>query len=159
MNVVLSKENYHVNNIIFGNKTPNNIIENSYFYTIHYSDELIYLNHIVYKISFNNFTVEEYYNKFKNNFKYAGNEQAVSEIIQLEQSILALFSSSKRPSFKMKEQCSKQFCKVTIDTKSGSSILLHNLSKEITQPMPMYIKISGIWETKDEYGIIYKFFF
>ena len=55
MNVVLSKENYHVNNIIFGNKTPNNIIENSDFYTIHYSDELIYLNHIVYKISFNNF--------------------------------------------------------------------------------------------------------
>lgn len=159
MNVVLSKENYHVNNIIFGNKTPNNIIENSDFYTIHYSDELIYLNHIVYKISFNNFIVEEYYNKYKNNFKYEGNEQTVSEIIQLEQSILALFSSSKRPSFKMKEQCAKQFCKVTIDTKPGSCALLPNLSKEITKSMPMYIKISGIWETKEEYGIIYKFFF
>jgi hypothetical protein len=148
MNIALSKDNFSEYNIIFGSKSDNNIINDSYFYTIHYSDTNIYLNHIVYQINLEDVSLEPYYNKLKCSYIIENNTEQLQELVHLERNILGLFSSKLKPSYKIHEQLKKAFVKLTNDTNAPETDSKYNL----------YIKISGIWETDTEYGIIYKFF-
>ena len=148
MNIALSKQNFSEYNIIFGNKSDNNIINDSYFYTIHYSDCNVYLNHIVYEIDICESSIEPYYNKLKCSYTIDSNKERLQELVHLERTILGLFTSKLKPSFKIHEQLKKAFVKLTNDTNAS----------ENENNYKLYIKISGIWETETEYGIIYKFF-
>ena len=55
----------NTNNIICYDKIKNNIMNNSYFHKLIYSDELCSFNGIFFTFKLNNIYIEKYFNKLK----------------------------------------------------------------------------------------------
>lgn len=118
--------NYYNIFISESNKNNNNFIK------IFYSNKYFFLNSIYVKLNLTNL-------KINNNKIYFDNLQNLQKIKNLEEFILNNINIRKKPIYKLSNLLDNNFLKY------GENINNHNI-----------LKISGIWETNDNYGITFK---
>ena len=145
MNLVKNIEQYEENNIFFCEPIKNNIMNDGRFIRILYSNNILVLNGIYIYISFNDIVIEKHYNKYKCIFNTTLYKKLISGIKTIEENILTKINiQNKIPQFKIYEQMNNGAIKIFCDSlpKQNSSFIL---------------KISGVWETPEQYGLTYKF--
>ncbi len=144
MNIVKSINQYNEEYIYFLEPIRNNIINNGNFIKIIYSTPLITFNGIYLHINLNHTTTEKYFNKHKCIFDINTHKDIIDQIQQIEISILNKYTTNKTPQYKIYDQIKNGNIKIfTLTTDKISNNFL--------------LKIAGIWETSDEYGLTYKF--
>jgi hypothetical protein len=90
--------------------------------------------------------MDRQYNKNILYYNTDKNTQAINSIKQIEKTILTKYSSLKIPSYNLSELL------------DGGVIRLFTESTEKKKLMNIILKISGLWEDNETYGITYKFF-
>jgi hypothetical protein len=104
------------------------------------------MNNITLYFTLNNITIEPYFNKYKCKINN-DNECIKQRLINLERLLLNKYNNIKQKTFKLQEQLNnnnlKLFSNKPIDNAKHSHI-------------NVIIKISGIWESITEIGLIYK---
>jgi hypothetical protein len=145
MNIVKSIEQYDINNVYFCDPIINNIMEEGKFIRILYSTSHFILNGIYLLINFNDINIERYYNKIKCNFSLNTHDILIQNIKNIEEQLLERYKiKNKIPTYKVYDQI-----------KSGNIKLFCNSLKKNNNSF--ILKISGLWETDNYYGLTYKF--
>jgi hypothetical protein len=121
----------------------NNIMDDGVFTRILYTLPEYTMNGINLVFSLKDTTVDKYYNKFKCNFNPAQNVEVIERILEVEENILNKYKISKRPLFKIYEQVKYGNIKLFSDNNYKTDLFM--------------LKISGIWENSNDYGLTYKF--
>ena len=149
MNVILSLDDISIHNIHFQESVKNTIMEGSDFIRIIYSNELFSLNGVYIDFELDTAYIEKYFNKYKHNLNKISekNINIISRLSQLEKDILDRIniSGKKCPIYKISEHLQSGNIKLF-----NESILKDGVCKYL-------LKISGIWENENEYGITFKF--
>ena len=148
----LYPEQFDTNNIIINKKIKNNIIEDSYFYRLIYSDDLFSSNGLFVLFTFTNIKIEHYYNKIKCNFEDNHKYNINIEIIKnIENDILNKLHNveNKILSKKLKDQLNNYNIKLFEDKNTP----IKNFNS-----INIILKISGIWSTNSEIGVTFKFY-
>lgn len=144
MNLVKTINQYDNRSLFFCEPIKNNIMNDGNFIRILYSTENIVLNGIYLLIDLHDIVCEKYYNKFKCSFNILNHKDTIDNLKIIEEDILKKYKSHKTPSYKIFEQL-----------KSGYIKLYTDIGNKIT--CSFILKISGIWETQQNYGLTYKF--
>jgi len=144
--VIIHPENITKEYIYFNEPIQNNIINESRYIRILYSTPNIVFNgiHVLIILSIDN--IDRQYNKNILYYNADKNTQAINNIKQIEKTILTKYSSLKIPSYNLSELL------------DGGVIRLFTESTEKKKSMNIILKISGLWEDNETYGITYKFF-
>lgn len=145
MNIVKSINQYNNEFVYFLEPIRNNIINNGNFIKIIYSTPLITFNGIYLYINLTNTSTEKYFNKHKCVFDTNTHKNIIDQIQQIEISLLNKYITNKTPQYKIYDQIKNGNIKI-FTTLSGDKISNDFL-----------LKIAGIWETDNEYGLTYKF--
>jgi hypothetical protein len=148
MNIATSIEQYDIANVFFCEPTKNNIIENGMFIRIIYASDIT-LNGIYIWFSLHDVICEKYYNKCKYCFSLYTYSKLVNALKEMEENILN----------KYKSMCNNKktpLCKIYEHIQKGNIKLFQDV--ETNQEEYLFVlKISGVWETADYYGLTYKF--
>lgn len=153
MNLILLLNQFGIDNIYFSDSIKNTVIENSNFIRIYYSTSLFTLNGVLLLIPFLKVKIESHFNKFKYTFDINSNQNVIDILSQIEMNILSKINISKIPKSNITNQLKCGFIKLfTVNQENHSQ---QNGSD--TQIDYFYLKISGIWETTQEYGLTFKF--
>ena len=145
MNIVKQICQYDNNNIFFCESTKNNVMIEGNFIRILYSTNNFVLNGIYLLVTLNNIICEKYYSKYKCSFNINKHIDTINSLKKIEEELLQKYDhNNKIPQYKIYEQLSNGYVKIfcDIENKTFCSFIL---------------KISGIWETQDKYGLTYKF--
>ena len=136
MIVYIDIDSYNNNFLYFSESIKNNVIDNGKFIRVIYSDDNSVINALYIVVPFSNLK------KIHNNSYSIDDNLLCEKLCNIEKSILNNYSSIKTMQFKLKEQLNQGYIKI-FNYKDNPNIIL--------------IKISGIWEDKDKYGLTYKF--
>jgi hypothetical protein len=144
MNLVKMIDQYDDKSLFFCEPIKNNIMNDGNFIRILYSTQNIVLNGIYLFIELNDIMSEKFYNKFKCNFNVLNHKNIIDNLKIIEEKILNKYKSYKIPSYNIYEQIKYGYIKIfsAVENNSKCSFIL---------------KISGIWETQENYGLTYKF--
>jgi len=145
MNIVKNIDQYNIDHVYFCDPIKNNIMSDGNFIRIMYSTPLFVLNGVYLFISIHHITIDKYYNKFKCTFDTNQYMDVIERLRVIEEGILKKANIfGKTPQYKIYEQLRNGNIKIFSDTidKINSKFLL---------------KIAGIWETDNDYGLTYKF--
>ena len=145
MNIVKTIDQYNENYVYFCEPIKNNIMNEGNFFRIIYSTTLFILFGIYVSVNFCHSSIEKYYNKFKCTFDTNQHKEIIDKLRIVEEGILKKVNiNGKIPQHKIYEQIKNGNIKVFSETfeKINNTFLL---------------KIAGIWETENEYGLTYKF--
>ena len=146
MNIILDIDKYNPNCIFLCDPINNNIINNSTFIRIFYLDNNISLNGIYLLVNFIDFNYNIYFNKLKCNFNININKEIINNLQIIEEQILNHINiQNKQPQYKLYNQL------------INGNIKLFNIDKINKNNSSFNLKISGIWETTQNYGLTYKF--
>ena len=140
-----SSGEYNKNCIFFCDPIKNNIMNDGTFIRIIYSTPLFVLNGIYISINIGIISIEKYYNKFKCTFELNQHRDIIDRLRSLEECLLSKANIiGKISQYKLYEQLRNGNIKVFSESpeKINNTFLL---------------KITGIWETENEYGLTYKF--
>ena len=152
MFLTLAPEQFKTNNKLFSEKVDNKVINNSDFYRIIYSDDICVMSGLHIHFDLVNINIERYFNKIKCCILDNNNTAIIQILKDIESHILDKFNITKKmkkPVYNIAQQLKNNFIKIytnkyiSYGEKSNLSLLL---------------KISGIWESVDEYGITFRFF-
>lgn len=145
MNIVKRIDQYDNNCIYFFEPIKNNIMNDGKFIRILYSNKHFALNGIYLLITLNDVVCDFYYNKYKCSFNPLNHKEIISSLQAIEEEILIKANiKDKAPQFIIYEKL-----------KSGNLKLFNDIGAKTT--CSFILKISGIWETRDNYGLTYKF--
>lgn len=165
MNLLIPLDLFHIENLQFLKIKKNIVMENSFFIKMIYTDENIVMNGIYLDIplllnttgfvnqgsSFFFFPVPNTNNN--NNIETGVNDCVITKLVEMENDILQYYQfinpvdyEKKQPVYSIKRQLEKGFIKWGFSKKTFPKTLQH-----------ICLKISGIWENDQEYGINYKF--
>ena len=157
-------------NIIIYDPIKNSIIQQSNFYKIIYSNSLISYNGIygLFKLK------DSYIHQERCNFKIELNNETINKIVNLEKYLLNIFDIKKFKIYKLAEILKLGYIKYNsnilhddvynklisykdnkqslFNSNSNSNYLTENTFAENT----FILKISGIWETKENMGLTFK---
>ena len=145
MNIAKKIEQYDNNCVILCDPIKNNIMSEGNFIRILYSTSYITLNGIYIVVTLNNITCEKYFSKYRCFFNILLHKDLLDKLQIMEENILSKYDGAdKTPQYKIYEQIKNGNIKIFNDVgnKSICSFIL---------------KISGIWETQNNYGLTYKF--
>ena len=146
MNLVKSIEQYNDKSIFFCEPIKNNIMSDGNFIRILYSSEKFVLNGIYLLISLHDITCEKFYSKYKCNFNTSNHKDSIDNLKIIEEDLLK----------KYKTNCNRtSSCKIYEQLKSGYIKTFLDIGN--IQNCSFILKISGIWETQQNYGLTYKF--
>ena len=148
MNIVTSIDSYDNNHIFFTDPIQNTVISDSEFVRIIYSNNDIILKGIYLYISLSNITLDVYYNKYKCVFCKKINNTVISQLENLEKSILNKYTTSKKPEYSIHNQIMNGYIKIF--TSSPAKYKTDN-------NIQLILKVSGIWENDNTYGVTFKF--
>lgn len=145
MIIVPNLDQFNISFIYLYTPVKNNIIENSKFIRIIYSEPRMTLNGLYLVFDFKgDIQIEKYFNKFKFYFKPELNEPILNDLINIEKKILdKLNITNKSPSFQIADQLKMGFIKLFSKCNNLNSRFI--------------IKVSGIWESDKDYGLTFKF--
>ena len=148
MLLLIDKDQYDSKSIYFGEKSTNNIIDNSFFYNITYTTSLFTIQQLHINFQLKSLSFESYYNKYKLTLRdMTNNQETLKKLIYIEHSILQSFKSNKLHNLKLKDQIQNNTLKCV------SNI---DINRKLYETHNFVIKISGIWENSTEIGLIYK---
>jgi hypothetical protein len=159
MNLVLDLNRYSIINTHFLEKKRNIIIDGN-FSKILYTNELFTMNGLYFIVPFEIISFDKVLNKnlIKFNPYSKANYQIIQEFAKLEYRIIEYYKQMYNCSPKIVNSLSKQMysgsMKVYRDYNTEKKM---SLSKTDSQSY-FILKISGIWETKDDVGITFKLF-
>ena len=145
MNIVKKIDQYDDNNIFFCEPIKNNIMNEGNFIRILYSTNNFVLNGVYLLVTFNDIICEKYYSKYRCCFNVNSHIDIINNLKIIEEEIIKKYeTANKIPQYKIYEQLRNGNIKIFTDigNKTVCSFIL---------------KISGIWETEDKYGLTYKF--
>jgi len=142
--------------ISYGEKTSNAIIDNGNYYSVGYStpDMSISVLHIGFTLK--NMSMSSHFNKYRCIYSSdIENTSTISNLEMIERGILAGFKTDRRPVYRMGKikESNTLNCFVNmigVEPTMAISTLVPNAM--------IIMKVSGIWETDTEYGVIFKFF-
>jgi hypothetical protein len=96
-------------------------------------------------ITLNDILSEKYYSKYKCTFNPVNHKELISKLKIIEEELISKYNFvDKIPQFKIYEQLTNGNIKMSVDIGNKSSCNL-------------ILKISGIWETQEKYGLTFKF--
>lgn len=145
MNIVKTLDQFDEKCIYYCDPIKNNVINDGSFIRIIYSTPYFVLNGITLLISLHNVNVEKYFSKFKCSFNIETHRNFIENIRQIEELIIKKSNvMNKTPQFKLYDQVKNGNIKIFSDTIEKTNNLF-------------MLKISGIWETEQFYGVTYKF--
>jgi len=145
MNIVKRIDQYDNNYIFFCEPIKNNVMNEGNFIRIIYSTNNIVLNGIYLLITLNDITCDRYYTKYRCNFNVANHKEIIDNLKIIEQDLLKKCEiTDKIPQFKINEQI-----------KNGNLKIFSDIGNKTT--CSLILKISGVWETQNNYGLTYKF--
>ena len=147
LNVVLELSQFHINNVYFQEAVKNTIMDNSNFTRLIYSNSLFMLNGIFIRFQLNILHIEKSFNKYKCIFDRQRNNNEIIAISTIEKEVLSKLNiNTKKPIYRISEQLAHGYIKIFIDS-----------NKIVNNQHEFVLKISGVWENENEYGITYKF--
>jgi hypothetical protein len=145
MHIVKNIEQYNGDHVYFCEPIKNNIMNNGNFIRIIYSTPLCVLNGIYLFITISYTSIDKYYNKYKCAFDINYHKELIENLRNIEQDILKKINiNGKTPQYKIYEQF-----------KNGNIKFFSDNMEKINNTF--LLKIAGIWETNNEYGLTYKF--
>jgi len=153
MHLTINTNQFDSHNVMISDKTKNNIMSNSDFYRIYFSNDYFTLNGISITFTLYNLTVEKYFNKIKCNFEDNNNNRKEVELIKnIERNILDKYNEiNETKIYRIDEQLSNHFLKLFDESKLkvGNHVSIQ-----------FQLKISGIWSQSqtNEYGLTFRFF-
>jgi hypothetical protein len=132
--------------IYFNEPIQNNIMNESRYIRILYSTPNIVFNgiHVLINLTIDN--IERQYNKNILYYNIEKNAKAINSLKKIEKIILKKYNSLKTPSYNLSELL------------DGGVIRLFTDLMEKKKVMNVILKISGLWEDDETYGVTYKFF-
>ena len=149
MNIVIDIDDFNKDYIFLQEPVKNNIIDDSKFIRIIYSNNIFVINTVYIVFNLNIIQIENYFNKHKFVFNVKQNTKPINQLKYIEESILdKIFINNKKPVFRLYEQINSGNLKLFKD-----NLKIHKINND----NEFIIKISGIWENEYEYGITYKF--
>ena len=151
MNIVLTHNQFNSNNIYFNEPIQNTVMDNSRFIKLIYSNENIMLNGIFLLLNIKIINKETYFKKIKISYDISNsiNKEILMNIYKIEHNILLKYKSTKKP---------RNIVYETLN--SGVIKIFPNIDKDLNNSNNSFIlKISGIWEDDNEYGLTYKILF
>lgn len=158
MNIAIDINNYSIDNVYFGESIKNAIIDNGKFMRIFYSNDIMTLNGIYFKIDMDLKKIND-----------SDIENLFSTVRNIENSIL------DKICIKNKIKVIKIFDHLMINTNANNQNGITNMNgnatinntntnnkytlnfSKIHNLNKMLLKISGVWETTNEYGLTFKF--
>ena len=143
MILISNINDFNPQHIILSEKVRNTVIDNCLFTRICYSTPFVTFNSLYIKFDIKNMILEKNFNKYKCKFNLAENKNLLNQIKILETDILNLYNCNKQKQFSLYEQLEQGYFKVF----SNSNKKLDNI----------VLKISGLWEGTEFYGITSKF--
>ncbi len=145
MNIVKKIDQYDEKYVFFCEPIKNNVMNDGNFIRILYSNNNFTLNGIYLLITLNDITCDKYYTKYKCNFNPATHKELILKLKNIEENLINKYNfEDKIAQYKIYEQLFNGNIKVSNDIGSKSQCNL-------------ILKISGIWETQDKYGLTFKF--
>ena len=151
MNIVLTHNQFNSNNIYFNEPIQNTVMDNSRFIKLIYSNENIMLIGIFLLLNIKIINKETYFKKIKISYDISNsiNKEILMNIYKIEHNILLKYKSTKKP---------RSIVYETLN--SGVIKIFPNIDKDLNNSNNSFIlKISGIWEDDNEYGLTYKILF
>jgi hypothetical protein len=152
MNILNNISNFDKDYIYFYEPIKNNIMNNGKFIKIIYSTPEYMLNSINLIFDMHYFSIEKNYNKYKCIFDIDLHKEFLSKIKNIEEDILNKFM------FIYSVKTKNQILKLYEQFKEGNIKVYQENFRNVTNKYTIILRISGIWENNDEYGLTYKFF-
>ena len=147
--MAIKYENFNIDNIILLNKTRNTIVNNGYFYRIYYSSKNFCSNGIYIFFKLREVNVEKYFNKIKCSFSGHINKKAIADLINIEEKILERYKLPKKRRLRIHEQLLNKYIK----------LISHEFNDwGERKNINLMLKLSGLWESNEEYGITFRFY-
>ena len=145
MNIVKRLDQYDENNVYFCDPIKNNVICDGNFIRVLYSTHHRVLNGVYLLVQLNDIVLEKYYSKCKCIFNVNTHYEVITNLKTIEENLLRKLSlKNKQPQFKIFEQINNGIIKIFGDVQTKQNNLF-------------ILKISGVWETSQHYGLTYKF--
>lgn len=151
--IAIEHTNFHENNIFICDPIKNSIIQSSLFYKIIYSNKLISMNGIFIIFNLNNVTNI----KKKFLFKFEDNINIINYLSLIEEKILNLIDNKKVKLTKIADNLTNGYITYNTDYYFNNNDLSNDISNKFYDVKKFILKISGIWETKENIGITFKF--
>ena len=148
MYLAINIDNFNSHFVMLSEKTKNNVMTDSDFYRLYYSNTEHNSNGLYVFITLMNITISKYFNKLKASFIKDENNDIIQKLKKLEKDILYKYASNKIPIFRINEQLNNNFIKVFGDYND-----IKNLKK-----FNIILKISGIWSDNTNYGLTFRFY-
>ena len=150
MLLTINKNQYDKINILYSEKTKNNILNNGYFYRIYFSNHHFTTNGVYILLNFKNIKIDKYFDKIKCIIDKTINKNIIEFISNVEHDLLIQSPvKCKTPKFRIDEQLKQNFIKIF-----GS----HNILQKDYENLNILLKISGIWVDETHYGVTFRFF-
>ena len=150
MNIAIPINDFDPRCLQLEHRVPNTVIDDSWFRRVNYSNNDLTLNGLYLYVPLNICSVERYFNKVKYSYKTTDNAATLDNITSIEKRILDCVCpvGDGRTRFipvpKLREQLY-----------TGSVRLFTNYPT--TEAEGVILKIAGVWETGNTYGITFKF--
>ena len=138
LTIAIPIDKINTQHIIYKEIIKNKILNNSTFCKLLYSNENCSINGIP---IFVNIVNHNQHTKYKFYIHKYANTECIKEINVLEHQILKNYSCNKKPIYKIKDTLHKGVLKINTERPISPNFI---------------IKITGIWETEQEYGLTYR---
>jgi hypothetical protein len=148
MNIVFTPSQFKKEHVYFTDSIENTVMEDSKFIKILYSNNDVVCNGVFIEVSFKITHKENYFKKIKYSFDITLNDKMIQTIYQIENDILNHYNSKKQKKYIIRDSISNGNIKIF-----PNSIADGDYS---TNSGKFILKISGIWENNNEYGVTYK---
>ena len=155
MNLAIKTNEFDPHNIIISEKTKNNVMNESDFYRLIWSNEYCATNGIFIYFNLESVHIEKYFNKIKCVFANNNeNQKTITYIKSIERLILNKFKNDKN----------KDMSRRIYEQLENGFIKLYPQSEDITYKeysnLKFLLKISGIWSSNDNnsFGLTFRFF-
>lgn len=155
MNLAIKTHEFDPHNIIISDKTKNNVMSESDFYRLLWSNEHCSTNGIFIHFNLQKVRVDRYFNKIKCVFENnIDNKTTITHIKSIERLILNKFKNNKN----------KDMSKRIYEQLENGFIKLYPQSEDIVYKehaeMKFLLKISGIWSSNENnsFGLTFRFF-
>ena len=158
-------ENLDYNNIIICDPIKNSIIEQSNFYKIIYSNRYVSYNGLYVLFNIDNIQINKDKINFTNN---NNNNNILNELIKLEEYIIkqCINSKVKNINYKLREYLANNSFKFvynddinkfnSLNKKFINNLISNNIDNNIDNNSFFILKISGLWETRENIGMTFK---
>lgn len=149
MNIVKTLDQFDISGVYFSDPIKNNIMNEGRFVRVLYSTDTFVLNGIYLLVCFNNIYLENYFNKLRCSFDIETNKDIINRIRSIEDSII------KKVGYNINGKIGQ--CKIYEQILTGNIKVFSENIKQGTNNNTYILKISGIWETDEYFGLTYKF--